>query len=366
MVVRSAEGGKMVGGRLDLRNFFLDILGLRSGERVLFLVDWPHSLCPDSREWRERREMADDWQRVMEELGRERGFMVWRANFAATGKNSAPLSSVIVVEVKRANLVLAMTEFSASGPLGQVAMQRRNFRAASMPGIQRRMEETALAADYREVQRRCGILFNLLKEADFCQVEFDTGQRARFDLRYRQVDADDGLLRLDDLGFKLINLINLPSGEVCQAPYEGEKTGIPSLTEGELPIFEAGEQVIFRVRENRIIEVSGNGVRAQEYRNLFSKDEARTNIAEVAFGVNPKARAWGNVLEDEKAGFHWAFGLSSHLGGVWGPERFRSPETCLHEDFVYANGNHIQVRQAVLLTSAGSIPIIHQGEYEIF
>ena len=32
----------------------------------------------------------------------------------------------------------------------------------------------------------------------------------------------------------------------------------------------------------------------------------------------------GNVLEDEKAGFHWAYGRSEHLGGVTGPDAFTS------------------------------------------
>ena len=30
------------------------------------------------------------------------------------------------------------------------------------------------------------------------------------------------------------------------------------------------------------------------------------------------AEVTGCVLEDEKAGFHWAFGRSDHLGGVVG------------------------------------------------
>ena len=62
---------------------------------------------------------------------------------------------------------------------------------------------------------------------------------------------------------------------------------------------------------------------------FFDADPARANIAEVAFGVNDMAEVTGCVLEDEKAGFHWAFGRSDHLGGVVGVDDFVSPADVL-------------------------------------
>jgi len=65
------------------------------------------------------------------------------------------------------------------------------------------------------------------------------------------------------------------------------------------------------------------------------------NIAEVAIGCNDKAVVTGNVLEDEKAGFHWAFGRSDHLGGIIGIHAFSAPDKVIHKDIVYAIGNPI-------------------------
>ena len=54
--------------------------------------------------------------------------------------------------------------------------------------------------------------------------------------------------------------------------------------------------------------VRGESAGAARFRDIFAADPARPNIAEVAFGCNERAVVTGNVLEDEKAGFHWAYG----------------------------------------------------------
>jgi hypothetical protein len=65
------------------------------------------------------------------------------------------------------------------------------------------------------------------------------------------------------------------------------------------------------------------------------------NIAEVAIGCNDRAVVTGNTLEDEKAGFHWAYGRSDLFGGRIGVEDFSSPDKVRHVDLVYARGNPI-------------------------
>ena len=73
------------------------------------------------------------------------------------------------------------------------------------------------------------------------------------------------------------------------------------------------------------------------------------------------------MLEDEKAGFHWAFGRSDHLGGVVGIARFRSPDTVVHQDVVYAEGNPVGIARAELVAGDGArTAVIRDGRYTIW
>ena len=362
----------------DLEKFLVDVFAPVQGERAAVMVDLPTVACPDDSEWEDRRRMAAEWRAGLGRLGRQIGFEVLPlVTYAATGSNGANLPPEAQVGGKTVamvslldvcSLVLAMTEFSATAPLLDVCRRRPGadvFRAASMPGIMKRMEQTSLAADYGEVARRCRILKEAFLTADHAEVEFSTGHRCFFDLRFRVCEADDGYLhrdKSDDLP-----VINLPSGETFQVPYEGEKPGIPSRTAGELPVGVGEETVVFRVDGNRIVEVIGRGPAAEHHRSYFAEDPVRGNIAEFAFGCNEKAVVTGNVLEDEKAGFHWAFGRSDHLGGVTGVSSFRSPATVVHQDIVYAEGNPIGIACADLVAADGTrTSVILGGAYTLW
>jgi len=162
------------------------------------------------------------------------------------------------------------------------------------------------------------------------------------------------------------SVINLPSGETFQVPYEGEREGDPSQTEGEIPVRKGSETLVYRIRENRIIDVTG-GSKAAEEKAYFDRDPSISNVAEFAFGCNPEAVIWDNVLEDEKVGFHWAYGRSEHLGGVIGPSNFTSSETIVHQDIVYARDSPIQVTSVTLNHTAGQpVQVIHDGDYVVF
>jgi len=362
----------------DLEKFLMDVFDPAVGEKAAVMTDFPTAANPDRQAWQERRAMAAEWRGGLERLGQRIGFEVLPlVTYAATGANNANLPADAEVGGKKVpmsdildgvNLVLAMTEFSPTAPLIDVCKRRPGahiFRAASMPGIEKRMEATSLAADYREVARRCRLLKDAFLAADRAEVEFSTGHRALFDLRYRTCEADDGYLhrdKSDDLP-----VINLPSGETFQVPYEGERPGEPSRTAGELPVCEKGDSVVFRVEANRIVEVVGASGTAEHYRQIFAEDPARSNIAEVAFGCNDRAVVTGNVLEDEKAGFHWAYGRSDHLGGVFGIERFKSPATVVHQDIVYAQGNPVGIARADLVARNGRrTTVIRSGVYALW
>jgi hypothetical protein len=358
--------------RFDLEKFLVDVFDPVAGERVAVVVDRPRPGVPDHDPWRERRIMAAEWRQGLAALGARRGFETLPlVSFPTVGTSGGDFpaqgeAGERQVELREildgTSLLLALTEFSMTAALVDVCKRRPGadvFRAASMPGVQKWMEQTSLAADYTEVARRCRLLKEAFLVADHAEVAFSTGHRCRFDLRHRVCEADDGYLHRDKSDD--IPVINLPSGETFQVPYEGEIAGDVSRTSGELPVHEDGQSFVLRVDRNRIVEVAGHGAVADRYRAFFAADPARGNIAEMAFGCNDDARVTGNVLEDEKAGFHWAYGRSDHLGGAIGLSAFRSPANVVHQDIVYAKESPISVSRAELIDVEGRRTVIIEG-----
>ncbi len=357
----------------DLVKLLRDVFAPEVDEVVTVACDMPRTSQEDTPAWADRRAWAEEWRQAFLQLGREVGFVTNPLlTYPATGANGAPLPDQGQLGEKpvrpeevllSSTLAVFLTQYSATAPLDAITKKKRDFRAASLPGVERRMTRTALAADYREVARRCQLLFEALRGASSLEVEFSTGHACFFDLRFRQPEVDDGFLPRHKEGDRVINL---PSGETFIVPYEGEKPGEPSKTEGEIPWEEAGELVVFVVQNNRVVQVRGHGPVASRFREVFAADPARANVAEVAFGCNPMAVVTGNVLEDEKAGFHWAYGRSDHLGGSVGVQAFLSPKTVVHQDLVYVQGNPITVVKAQLLRESQHLLVMRDGAYTLF
>lgn len=357
----------------DLIKLLTDVFDPERGEVVTVACDAPRDAAQDTPAWQERRAMAAEWRAAFAALGQGRGFVTNPLLvYPATGSHGAELPARgamsggevdIDATMGLSTLAVFLTQYSATAALDGFTRRKPDFRAASLPGVERRMERTALAADYREVARRCGVIRDILSDAESLAVSFSTGHRCTFDLRFRRPEVDDGYLPRHKQGDRVINL---PSGETFIVPYEGEQLAVPSLTAGTIPNMVGKELVLYQIANNRIAKVDGPGDEARRLRVYFAADPARCNIAEVAFGCNRWAQVTGNVLEDEKAGFHWAYGRSDHLGGTVGVKAFVSAETVVHTDTVYARGNPIQVVEANAVRGTFRTRIIRNGEYIVF
>ncbi len=359
----------------DLEKLLVDVFDPQPAEKVVVMTDLPHGELTDYERWAARREMASEWHAAFQQLESELGISVHPLLiYPATGAHSGPLPEEGEMDGRAVrfeeiladtNIVVALTEYSATAPLIEFTERFSDLRAASMPMVSRSMERTALAADYAEVARKSQILAAKLDEAVGARVEFSTGQEMYFDLRYRDAHADDGQLHADKEGARVINL---PSGEAYMAPYEGEMEGDPSRTAGTIPVMLGDELVLARVEENHIVEVIGESPEADEAREYLEMDEALRNIAELGLGCNDKAVVTGNVLEDEKVmGMHWAYGISEHLGGTVGVDDFSDPSHAEHRDWVYPKGGAIEIADLLLEYEDGtSEEIIKDGEYTVF
>jgi len=351
----------------NLLKLLHDVFAPDEQDTAIVMVDIPARSADDNPDWIERRKMAAEWLAGLTLIGVKCQPLL---TYTATGANNGDLpehgeqdGTSVPMErtISTATLVIAMNRYSATAPLSMLTRRYPTLRAASMPNVLRRMEKSALAADYNEVARKANRLAQWLGEAESAHVIFSTGHEFRFDLRYRIAHADDGLCRRDKKGFRVINL---PSGEAFIVPYEGEKNGQPSLTEGQIPLPWKGQTYVLNVRENRIDQIEGSGPDRTWLKDHFNVDPARRNIAELGLGCNNRAIITGNVLEDEKAGFHWAYGRSEHLGGVVGPGQFTKPENVVHHDIVYAKGCHIEIRKLQLVSASGERKlVIENGDY---
>jgi len=324
---------------------FKDVFAPKSGEKVLFVIDTPHDEIKDNDNWLDRRKMAKEWYKTFGEMGKVTGFTVSWMEYKATGMNNAPVPEEVLEAIRNFNLVLAMTEFSSTSSIIPICKAKgATTRGASMPSVERRMENSAFKANYQEVKKYALAIEKMLNKAVSAEILFSTGDTLYIDLRNRKAHADTG--DCTEYG----QSINFPSGEACITPYEGapdeiEKFG-KSKTKGIWPVKYDNELVIYVVENNRIVDLKGEGKKADEMRTFFNGNDTRRNIAELGLGCNPKAIITGNVLEDEKVGLHIAYGMSSHLGG--------KTDSDIHQDICYSKDCPIEGTKLILINNDGS------------
>ncbi len=324
---------------------FNNVFAPRRGEKVLFLIDIPHNNFKDNYKWKERRKMAHEWYEIFKEMGEKEDFYVSLNEYKATGIHNSPVSQKILNIAAKADLVLVMTEFSATSSFVTAFRNKDSkTRGASMPMIEKRMEDTALNADYILIQKYAIAIEKMLNNAIGAEVIFSTGDTLFLDLRNRIALSDKGEC------VKPGQFINFPSGEACKVPYEAvsdekEEFG-ESKTAGILPVAYDKEIVKFIIKNNTIINVIGNSIKAQVMRDFFNENPTRANIAELGIGCNPKAVITGNVLEDEKVGLHIAYGMSYHLGG-----KIKSD---MHQDICYSKGCPVEGITLILINKDDS------------
>ena len=360
----------------------------RPGEKAMaILVDLPDTKVPDDPNWAARRAIALAWAAELAthraDLGLDTHLVVYpnvhtnngdlpeRAWLHAGGPLPSaealdPAASISFADLYASHpILIALTKFSATAPL-KLAAKSQPIRAATMPGFRADMIP-ALRLDYAEVNRRVNLLKDLLDRSEGADFRFATPAGPcdlHVDLRHRAGHASGGLLPAPGAAG------NLPSGEAYIVPYEGEREGDPSRTEGVMPVQFGAEIVRYRIVQNKALEVVSDGPRSREEAALLAKEPAYGNLAELglgvlaAFGVKPI----GEILLDEKLGLHLAFGRSDHFGGQVGPAQFSSHDAVIHIDRVYVPETQPDVKvMAVNLTMAdgSTVALMREGEYAV-
>jgi leucyl aminopeptidase (aminopeptidase T) len=265
--------------------------------------------------------------------------------YESTGMHNAMIPQEILAVAMTYDIVIAMTEYSASAPLKKTRESTKaTTRVASLPGFEPRMENSVCKADYKRVQRYATVLKDMLNATIGAKITFSTSDSLYLDLRNRVAEAEAGDCTQPG------QFINFPSGEAYKAPYEASPSEVgefgPSKTEGIMPVSYEGELVKYYIQHNTIVDIRGIGEKADEMRMFFAANETRRNIAELGIGCNPEAIVTGNPLEDEKvSGLHIAYGTSTQLGG--------KVDSDLHIDIIYARGCPVEANKLTLINNKG-------------
>lgn len=322
---------------------------------LAILVDFPKNAEEDNNAWEERRTVAWEWWQSLhncpEKMDLQKVSFIAYDNVGANNadlpeqcyvleenlpKFSAELATVgkpiALTEVFETHqLYLAPTEYSTTAPL-KMAAPRYQFRAATMPGFALAMIP-ALRIDYSIVSSRVNTICEKITRAVRADVVMIVDKEktceVTFDLRNRHGHSSSGCFPTRGLAG------NVPSGEAYIVPYEGE--GEPSQTHGILPV-QFGDEIVYYTLENNIaILATGDGPTAEKENELIHYEKAYANIAELGFGVlgDFGLDPIGEILLDEKLGFHIAFGRSDHFGGMVSPACFTSPKAVVHIDRIF-------------------------------
>ena len=356
---------------------------------LVILVDIPKDEKNDHPDWKQRRQLAFEWAKTL--LAVQKKLKLEKISLVAypdVGSNNADLPDTLYIVsdelpdlaedlpkiaksisyqtlLAKTQLVMAPTEYSTTAPL-KMAGRNYPFRAATMAGFSDKMIP-ALRLDYNEISRRVALITDKLTRAISAQVQFVVDQNRdcsiSFDLRFRKGHNSSG--RFPTLG----TAGNLPSGEAYIVPYEGENE--PTKTAGTIPVQFGQEIVFYQIEANRAVRVEGEGEARKREAERIIKEPAYANIAELGFGVlgDFGILPIGEVLLDEKLGFHIAFGRSDHFGGIVGPAQFSSPQAVVHIDRIYIPETQprVLVKSVSLEYEDQSVEkIILDGKYTIF
>ncbi len=332
---------------LNIQKLAIEIFGFKKGDNIIILNDFPITKKVEEK-FLARRDFARLWHKELTELTRKLNLTIEPIIFyEPTEEHGAEFPEVAMQGNRKIkfyekmrtlgtrDIVIAITEFSATGPLTNFA-KKQKFRGVTMPGVTEDM--SALKAEPEKVAKKVKVLASRLKNAIRAKVVFSTGHEMEFDFKNSKVGVEDGNCKEPGM------IINVPFGEAFITPNIGKE----SKTHGYLPVYYENYLVVYEVKEGKIVDVITNSPKSREMQKYFLEDPARGNIAEFGLGCNDKATFIENILQDEKVeGMHWAYGYNDYMGGKVKASEFR--HKAVHMDIIYNKEAKIKVNRIKLV-----------------
>ena len=220
--------------------------------------------------------------------------------------------------MRKQDVVLAPTRYSITHTRARMQACREGTRIATMPGITMQMFiEGGMTTDFNTMQSAIAQLGKSLKRQRKVEVRTESGTDVTFEIAGRWELGDNGICNRPG------QVTNLPAGKILAMPKEGTMEGT-IVIDGTWDAAVVSEPLKIKVEAGMVTKVTGEG--SDDVKAMFVeasrklKPQQQSNVwtvAEFGFGMNPRARLVGNVLEDEKVQgtCYFAFGDNTSLGG---------------------------------------------------
>jgi len=290
---------------IESTDLSLDRLGVTQGDEVSILTDTGTE--------------AEVWRAFFDRT-QARGAsptLVLMTTRSANGLEPTPGAAKAVTE---ANVVLALTNASATHTKALKAAAQGGAKVCSLPGISTDiMTAAVMRPDYGEMQSLADRLSEIFAPAKEMRITSAAGTDLRIGM-----GGWDRMPMADDGTFWPGMIANLPAGEVLIVPWEGDSDGVVVI---DLAVscypHPLDEPVRIRFKDGAVSDVEGSEEPARRIVDLLNENgDTAGNNAEIALGINPHARNTGVLIETEKqfGTSHIGIGNSSNLGGnVWAP-----------------------------------------------
>jgi aminopeptidase len=287
-------------------------MGLRSGEKVLIITDEAEKIVGDSL----RKSAA-------EITGSGNVIVLVLEDFAQRPLTALP--NEIENKIPEANV----TFWAANSLPGELVARRRFIevakkfaRHAHMPNVTTALMEQGMCSDYERVYDLTHHIYDTIRSARIVTVtnRFGTSIEVEFDPSWRWVPSDGRYYQKGKWG-------NLPEGETYTAPRNVNGKLVTNLL-GDWFSEKYGnfkEQLSFLVKDSQIQLDTLSCDNSQLKRDLtdyLATDSNSKRASEFALPTNPELMSMptvGNLLQDEKARVHIAFGdpYQDETGAPW-------------------------------------------------
>ncbi|MFC1851308.1 hypothetical protein ACFL27_14015 [candidate division CSSED10-310 bacterium] len=327
----------------DLKKLYLDAFAPQAGEKVWFINDY--TMYEQATEGQtHRQEMTKMWHEVMTDLAVLVGLSVEPiitidirdpapGQFEADAyHNSAPLELTPIMDSwGERDIVIAITGPSITGELVR-RLGKQSFRFGSAPNV--RIDFEGYKADYSLIPLRFAAITDRMAKSSAAEMTFRLDHeiwKCTLDLRGQRY-----LFKENGAAHRPGEFINLPSGCANIQPYSGIEGDIrgDSRSEGTIPAIIDDELVLYTIRQNIIVDITGEGEQAAKEKAhiLESGHPELTLITKLGLGVNDEARCNGTHVGDEKTmGMHWGYGPKKHFPDtIWAEHPIQ-----MDLDFVY-------------------------------